>query len=310
MRIRLLAPFLAVAVLACTAETADQAEDTAMVEETQEPADTQEYASEEDAAALAAVFEYYETHYNMGHGSMVADVFQEDGLFVSGVSGIVAGREAIAEAFQGNMDSASPQVDIEVDDQMIAGDLGVARGTFSYEPTAEGATGGASGYWMSLADRTEDGWKLRGIVSNVDSEQERPNFTHADLPPGEGDMGTELVADGAEYYQTHFNMGHPDMVAARYAEDAVAMMGGRSAVTGREAIAAALKEYTDQGAQLTISPWAAEPFGEDMVVGLGTFTMELEGQTAEGHYTGLYRVLDDGTTQIVWALTSVNPPAM
>lgn len=299
MRTRLLIPFLSIVALGCTAETADE------VATTEEP---QEYASGADAASLAAFIGDWETHYNMGHGSMVADYFAEDGLMWSGSAGLLFGREAIEASLQGGIDMASSQITLELDDQVISGNFAVARGTYATTGSVDGDAVGNSGYWMSYSEMIDGAWTSHGLVSNLDSEQATPAFAAGEMP--EPDESGSLVAEGTEYFQTHFNMGHAGMVADLYAEDAVVMGAGQAAVTGREAILASLEAMTEQGAQISITPYAAAELDNGMVTAIGTYTMEIDGTTTYGHYAGLYRVLDDGSRQTVWSLTSAHPSGM
>jgi len=300
MRTRLLIPFLSIVAIGCaTDDTPDEAATS------DQP---QEYASTADAASLAAFISDWETHYNMGHGSMVADFFNEDGLMWSGAGGMAFGREAIAAMLQGAIDAASPHLTVAIDDQVISGDFAVARGTYSSEGTVDGEAAGSSGYWMSYSEMTDGEWKLHGLISNLDSEQATPGFVSGEMPAPLEDAS--LAAEGAEYFQTHFNMGHAGMVADRYAPDAVSMGAGQAAVTGREAIRANLEALASQGAQISITPFAAGELDNGMIAAVGTYTMEIDGATVDGYYANLSRPSDEGTQQIVWSLTGVIPSGM
>jgi len=299
MRIRTLIPFLSIAALGCAADTADEAATSEA---------PQEYASTADAASLAAFVDGWATHYNMGHGSMVADFFAEDGLDWSGAGGMAFGREAIAASLQGAIDASSPHLTVAMDDQVISGSFAVARGTYSTEGTVDGEATSNSGYWMSFSEMIDGEWKLHGLVSNLDSEQATPGFAATEMP--EPLENASLAAEGAEYFQTHFNMGHAGMVAERYAEDAVSMPAGGAAVTGREAIQAGLETLTSQGAQVSITPFAAGELDNGMVAAVGTYTMEIAGATTNGYYANLAQPSEDGTVQLVWSLTGVIPGGM
>ncbi|MFV1988761.1 MAG: nuclear transport factor 2 family protein, partial [Gemmatimonadota bacterium] len=291
MRIRVLTPFLAIAALACTAETAD------------EPAtaeDPQEYASNADAASIASFVNDWQTHYNMGHGAMVAGYFSEDGLMWSGSQGMIHGSQTIAAALQGEMDLASPQITIGVDDQVIRGNFAVVRGTYSAEGTIDGEVTANSGQWMSFNEMIDGEWKVHGLISNIGEGQEAPGFQSTEMP--EPHESAAMGAEGASFFETHFNMGHPDMIAERYAENAVLM--GTTIDYGRDALIANLTELTDAGAQVTITPFASSELGDDYVMSIGTYTMEIDGAASTGHYSNLALKTEDGSLRTLWSLTS------
>jgi len=306
MRTRLFTPLLAFAVFACggeSADTADQADATAAATE------TQDFASTGTAEALDEMVSGWQTHYNMGHGSMVADFFNDDAIMWSGGQGMAFGKEAITAMLQGGIDANHPQISITTDEEIIEGDQALARGTYTTNGTTDGGEAiSSSGYWISLSNWNGDAWKIRGLISNVDSEQDLSGFVHAEMPaPNES---ASMVADNAAYTVTHFNMGHAGMVASRYAEDAIAMFSGAPALEGRAAIEAYMTGLTDQGAQLAVTPWAAAPVGDDLVTSIGTFTLTIGDQVSMGHFANLLRKMDDGTMQTVWVLTAVHPAGM
>jgi ketosteroid isomerase-like protein len=299
MRIRSLAPFLALTIVACSAETAEDAAETVVAEE------TQEYAADADAATLAAYVADWATHYNMGHGSMVADYFTDTGLMWSGSSGIAFGKENIAALLQGGIDMASPQLTLDMIDQIIVGDRAVAYGTFSTQATVDGEASGNSGYWMNYAELIDGEWKTRGLISNVDSEQATPAFQSAEFP--EAMESAALAAESTEFFVTHINMGHAEMVAETYAEDIVSMPSGAAISTGRDALLARLTEMAAAGAQFTVTPWAAAELGEDYITSIGTYSVEIGGETVQGHYSNVSRRNADGEFELIWSLTAAHP---
>lgn len=297
MRIRSLAPFLALTIVACSAETADEATETVVAEE------TQDYAA--DAATLAAYVADWETHFNMGHGSMVADYFTDTGLMWSASSGIAFGKENIAALLQGSIDMASPQITIEMIDQIIVGDRAVAYGTFSTQATVDGQAAGNSGYWTSYAEMFDGEWKTHGLISNLDSDQEAPGFQGAEFP--EATESAALAAEATEFFQTHMNMGHAEMVAARYAEDVISMPSGGALQTGRDALLARLSELAAAGAQFTVTPFAAAELGDDYMTSIGTYEVEIDGETTRGHYSNVARRNAAGEFETIWSLTAAHP---
>lgn len=298
MRIRLLTPFLALAAIGCSADSADTADETAAAEE------PQEYASNADAASLAAFIGDWQTHYNQGHGTMVAEnYFAEDGLMWSGSQGLFFGAEAIGAALQSGIDMTSSQIEVGLDDQIIRGNFAVARGTYATTGEMDGAEVGNSGHWMTYSEMVDGEWKIIGLISNIADGQEAPAFVHSELPPPLENAA--LASEGPEYFVTHFNMGHPDMVADRYDENVV-LMGG-TLERGREAIRARLTEMYDAGSQIAITPFGAAELGDDYITSIGTYTITVDGAATMGHYSNVSRKMEDGTTSTVWSLTSTHP---
>lgn len=296
MRIRNFAPFLAIAGLACGAETA---EETAATEE------PQEYAATADAASLAAMTADWQTHYNMGHASVVAGYFAEDGLMWSGSAGMAFGSDAIAAALQGGIEAASPQLSIVNDEQIVVGNLGLARGTYTSEGTMDGQATVNSGGWMTFAEMIDGEWKIHGLISSIPAGQAAAGFTHSEMPAVH--ESAAMVAEGTEFFQTHLNMGHAEMVAERYAEDVV-LIGSEE--NGRAALLATLQGMVDAGAQVTVTPFAAGEVGDEYVASIGTFTITVDGATTMGHYSNVATKNEDGTLTTVWSLTSQHPAGM
>lgn len=287
---------LAVGIAACGGETT-----------TEEPAEAAEEAAVDEVAALAALADYWETHYNMGHPDMVASRMDETGLMFAGTGARLFGRDAIQASLASQIEGASPQVEITQDEALVFGESAVARGTYRLAGNADGTEFANTGYWMSLASKVDGEWKIRGLVSNLDSQDQAVLPSEAAEMP-EAQPSAASVAERADYYATHFNLGHPDMVADTYTEDAVTMGSGEAMIAGREAIRARLTAMTDAGSQVDIVPWAShEMDGGNWVAGVGTFTMSVPDQPdVDGHWHALYQRVD-GELQLHWLLTGQSP---
>lgn len=309
MRIRTLTPFLAVVAIACAGEAGDQAE---AADETQEyAAEAADATADADAAAaVVAVAEAWETHYNMGHGAMVADFHAPDGMVVPAGGPPVSGREAIAAWLTAEIEAASPTVSIDTDDEIVAGDWAVARGSYSSEATPEGGeTITNTGNWASLMHRVDGEWLIQGLMTNYDS----PDQPAAPMPAGEAGAMPEPPADlqipaGLEdleaAYEQHFNLGHAGMVADLYTEDAVAMFSGMPASEGRAAVEQALASRIEAGAtDLDIQPLGFRSLSDDLIASHGVVTEAGGG----GTYAALFERGDDGEWRIKWVLGRANP---
>lgn len=101
-------------------------------------------------------------------------------------------------------------------------------------------------------------------------------------------------------YVEHYNMGHPDMVADMYAEDAVALMADGGILEGREEIAAGLAEQLANGSpQLALEQIDGMAFG-DTVVTIGRWSVTAtpeegaEPVTRGGNYMAAHTPSEDG----------------
>ena len=100
-------------------------------------------------------------------------------------------------------------------------------------------------------------------------------------------------------YVEHYNMGHPDMVADMYAEDAVGLMADGSVLRGREAIGAGLTEQLAASPELALTQLDALVMG-DTVITNGTWSVTVtpeEGATPvtrSGHYMAAHTRGADG----------------
>ena len=100
-------------------------------------------------------------------------------------------------------------------------------------------------------------------------------------------------------YVEHYNMGHPDMVADMYTEDAFGLMADGSVLSGREAIAGALAEQMAASPRLALDQLDQMVFG-DTVITIGTWSVTVtpdEGAdpvTRGGHYMAAHMRGDAG----------------
>ena len=92
-------------------------------------------------------------------------------------------------------------------------------------------------------------------------------------------------------FANHLNMGHADVVAGFYADNAVVMPPNMPAATTRDAITSAFGQFTAMKAQLTLMPQSVSANGP-MAVERGTYTVTMTppGATAPVTDTGKYLV--------------------
>ena len=304
MRFRSTMPLALGLLIAACAPEADEAPETVEVT-------TQEFES--PAAAIATLAADYETHYNLGHASMVADMYTADAIIQTSTSEVVEGREAIAAANQQFMTTLSPELSINPIEQVMVGDWMLDRGSFTNEVEPEGAEPTTlTGSYMSLWQRTPDGLKLHRLAVNFDGPPPIP--LPAPEPMEFEPISDALTADLLASYAEHLNMGHADVVAGMWAEDGVSMIAEQPAITGRANIEARLTSLiAERSPTLTILGTESIDLGDGIALGRGSFTMEgtIGGQvvTRNGTYMVVTEPAADGSRKIMWGLTSLAPMA-
>ena len=300
MRFPAPALLLCLSVLACG--DSPEGGDTAPV-----PADEPADQTLTDVEAVAAVADYYETHYNMAHPSMVASVMTEQGLMWTGTGARAFGREAIDALLTEQIEGSSPQIEVDQLDAMVFGDRAMSYGSYSVSGDANGQPYTNTGYWTSLFQSEGEDWKSMGLVSNLDSPDQVVLPVEMEAFP-EPIESASMLEERARYYMTHFNLGHPSMVADMFTDDAVMMPSGAPLVRGRDVILERLTALTDAGAQVVLTPWANQELdGGAWIAGVGTYEIEVPGEETElGHYSGFFQVVD-GEVMIHWLLLGAWP---
>lgn len=274
-----------------------------------------EMAMPEGADILADLRSQYVEHYNMGHADMVAALYTEDAVVLDADGTPGTGRDAVRAELAASM-PMSPTLEIHGADRMAFGDVAVERGRYEVRMTPEEAEPiELSGHYLNVVERVDGEWRISWLATNYGSPPA------AVLPSaGEGTAAEmmeetdtpEGIAALASAYEEHFNLGHPEMVADLYTEEAVAMLAERAPVEGRAAIATALGELMAEGSpQLDIRHAETRALEEGWVAGRGAFTLTAtaeEGETSrDGHYLALYRQAEDGSWKIHWVLTNLEP---
>jgi len=301
MKLRLLLAVFVVVVLAACGGGADT--------ETPAPAPAETAAPMDDDAALEERTEYYVTHYNMHHPSMVVELYTDDAVVLEADGSVHDGKAAILAAMEADV-AGSPTLTVDTADRVIVGDAAVARGTFSVEMTPEGAAEPmtVSGNFMTLHQRAAGEWKIHRLITNFDSEPApgtEMTGLPAEAPPELADSPLAAVRD---YYQTHFNMGHGSMVASMFEEDAVVAFANQPWMEGRAAVEAHLNAEVEAGATgLVIHPVGAEDLGEGWAIEGGWFEINTAGGMVNGTYMVLGRQQDDGAYRIHWSLANGHP---
>jgi len=274
-----------------------------------EPEPEAEAAPIDDAAAVAALSDEYVLHYNLGHADVVADMYTADAVALLADGSVSMGREAIQAALEVAM-ASGPTLSLEAADSMVMGDAAVVRGSYSVEIAAEGADPVSfGGNYISGFARVDGEWKLSAVLGNYDAPPGE-NVPSAPAPTETPEDMTDgpFVAFAASYAE-HFNMGHPTVVAAMYADDAVAAFADGPLLEGNAAIEADLTERADGSTQLAIHVIGSEDIGDGWHFGGGwyeaTASTEDGEQSQVGNWIGLLSTDADGTHKFVWAVSNL-----
>lgn len=298
--------FAVVVVAAC----GGAAEEPAVEAPTEEaPAEAAE-APMSDAEALDEQLEYFVTHYNMHHPDMVAELYQDDAVFLSADGSVLEGREAIQASMAEAMANMEPTLDLEAIERIITDQWAVTMGRWSIEGTPEGAEGPMmlGGHYMSASQKVDGEWLTMGVITNYD--QEPPPEAPRGEPPAEAppDVADSPLAELAEYWATHYNMQHADMVASRYTEDAMVAFANRPLVQGRDAVAEQLAAAMEEGEpQITIHEVDYRDIGDGWILSGGWYEQSTAQGDVSGGYMGLSRPDAEGNMQIHWHVSNGHP---
>ncbi len=122
----------------------------------------------EDAGTMKEVTDFYATHFNMGHASMVADLFTDDGFLARPNAPAAEGRAAIEAALQAAIDQGVSNLVIhDVRTQELGEGWAADMGWHTADVATPDGTMSNAGTYISLLKQQEDGsWKLHWLVAN------------------------------------------------------------------------------------------------------------------------------------------------
>jgi uncharacterized protein (TIGR02246 family) len=286
---------LLLAVVACAPEPAPEPE--------AEPA----AAPMDDEAAIDAVRASYVAHYNMGHADQVAALFKEDGAAILANGGVSFGRDAIQASLETEL-AAGPTATITSEDVMVFGDYAASRGSYAIEIAAEDADPMMfGGNFITGFERVGDEWQIAVVMSNYNAPP--PEGTPM-AAPDEGEMMPDVESPtsalGASYAE-HFNMGHPSVVAAMYADDAVSALADGPLLEGRAAIEASLAARADGNLQVAIHQVGNTEMGDGWNLSGGWFEFTNAGEVVQtGNWMALIGTDAEGAQKFQWVLTNAN----
>ena len=162
-----------------------------------EPATDQSAAATPEARTTAAddpseareFSEMWDSVMKHGDADAMAAMFTEDAVRLAMDQPLVTGRDAIRQEFVTMFDGATWEPSNPVDEIVVTGDWGWARGTFDDVRTdaESGETSRVTGKWMTILSKTADGWKYALDAGNENAPGATgPSPEAVDLPPSEG----------------------------------------------------------------------------------------------------------------------------
>lgn len=114
----------------------------------------------------------WQAAYNAGDAAALAAMYLEDGVRMPPDMPVVEGREAIQAQVQAGMDQGLVKVSIEMVESTVAGEIGLARGTFKLM----GADGNVItvGKWANVSKLVDGKWMVRFDIFNHDAPLAMP----------------------------------------------------------------------------------------------------------------------------------------
>jgi uncharacterized protein (TIGR02246 family) len=129
-----------------------------------DPGHAQDVEAAIEKAAIA-----WESAFNAGDGKRVAELYTEDAALLPPDAERVDGKAAIAEFWQGAIDSGLADADLEPVEVVEAGDLAHEVGTVTLSaPGSNGERVSLSGKYIVVWQRGDDGaWRLHRDIWNM-----------------------------------------------------------------------------------------------------------------------------------------------
>jgi hypothetical protein len=154
-------------------------------------------------------------------------------------------------------------------------------------------------------------WKIDGMMSNYDAAPPE-GMEWNPMPEGEMPPSNPRFPDLNAAYTAAFNAGDAGAIAAIYADDAKLALSNGPVLEGRAAIEEAMAGRFVEGATIEIHEVGSEDMGDGWSGGGGWYAINgPDGAPVQtGFWMNIVEVQDDGTPQVVWALTNARPAGM
>ncbi len=263
---------------------------SACVQKVNDPADVQ---------AVKKIVDDYAKAVNAGDASAIVASTTDKTIFAYPNSSGFVGKEAIRSAHQAFTNVAKAECSVPVEEVRVAGDLAIARGTWSEKvtPNAQGvASASYSGSWIASFARQSDGsWKWDWLVPN--SNKPEPGSTAS----GEDEEALfQIERAWGEATITKDMTALDRILAPEFQANYVGLVGNK------KQILSVLKSDTSKTESSVVSDMKAMVFGDRAVVnGLSTEKSITAGKDTSGQYrwTDVF-VKRDGRWQCVTGYAS------
>jgi uncharacterized protein (TIGR02246 family) len=307
-------PLLCVALLTISCG-GDAAEDMNADAATEAAGDAMAETPSADEAALEQLRADYVQHYNMHHASVVADMYADSAVWLSADGSVLEGKAAILANLEQVM-TGSPTLSLTTRDKMVFGDWAITIGDYSVQTTPPEATAPITfaGHYMAGFHKVDGAWKSEGVITNYNAPppEGMPAAPASDSePPAEAGTMTDMLTA----YETHFNLGHADMVADLFTDDATVAFGNLPIGTGRSAVLSSLQQRLAIGdsPQVDLHDVYTMDFGDGWAVDYGWYTITATSATGPVGQTGAYITLArqqaDGSWKMHWLVSNAQPLA-
>ena len=247
-----------------------------------------------DVQAIKTFVDDYVKAVNAADAGAIAAMMTDKSVFADPNVPVAVGKEAIRSLNQGYFDQLKAEQTAPVEDVRVAGDLAVARGTFTWKamPKAQGlAAINDRGSWIAVYARQNDGsWKQDWVVGN--SDQPAPGSTAS----GEDEKALlQLERDWSEAFVKKDLAALDRILANEFQANYVDFVGNK------KQFLSLLKRSNSKTESAVNSEMRALVFGDRAIVnGLATDKSSMGGKdtSGQGRWTDVF-VKRDGRWQCV-----------
>jgi ketosteroid isomerase-like protein len=290
-------PFLAVALVAACGGDQDEAVQGEAVQGATDPAE-----------AIAALGDYWETHFNMQHPDMVASKYVDTAWVAPADGGWVEGRDQI-QTWLTELEEMSPTAEITPVETLVFGDQAMGIGSYSVSGTGpDGNPMEMSGTYMNALADAGGEWMLVASMNNYDAPRpegwEWAEPMEGETPPDIENEFTPVI----EAFESAYNSGDPAAIAALYTDDALVAYSDGPILRGPGAVQTAMGDRMENGGTLVIHQLGTNELDGTHAGSGGWY--EIQGPDGATVQTGFWwnlMEMEDGTPKIRWTVTNAWP---
>lgn len=298
MRTRHATPIALALIVAACAQPADDA-----------PAEAPEMSDEE---AIAALGDYWETHFNMQHPEMVASKYLDDAWVAPADGGWFEGEEQV-QGWLAETSAPAPTASIDPVETVVMGDKAFGMGRYAIVGTGpDGNPMEFSGAYMNALSKVGGEWMIQGSMTNYD--EARPDgwewnaMPDGDAPPDVDNQFSEMV----EAFETAWNAQDAAGLGAMFTEGSMAAFSDGPIMMGRGGVESGMAERLQPGVTIEIHQVNADQIDESHWGSGGWYEMQgPDGSTVQtGLWWNVFEMQDDGSPLIHWSISNAFPMAL